>query len=147
VRNITVHRHDTVSGSIGRVKPLPLLSESIWIFHVANEGVHTTAVDIESRTSGFRPWINTTRHSVVAMLDSVFARVREEIVSGAQVILVGLDALPHLSGDGEPCISAITLAKFALRGLYNCVEVFSLDEYRACVGPERAALETVMQVE
>ncbi len=83
VRNITFHRHDTVSGGAGRVRPLPLLSGSVWIFRVADEGIHITAVHLETRTSGMRQ-MNTTRNGVVAMLDSVLVRVREEIMSGAR---------------------------------------------------------------
>ncbi len=70
-----------------------------------------------------------------------------EARAGTQVIIAGLDDIAQLNQEDPSRAALAPLAAACHNLVQNAdVELLSLNEYRKRVGPERAALETVMEV-
>jgi hypothetical protein len=137
VRNITLHPDDKCIGDPGKVITVPLLDESVWIFHLATRAAHV---------SPRNPCHSDRTRTVPTLLLRLQTCVTHEARAGTKVLIVGLDDIAQLNQEDLSRALAHLAAACHTLGQNADVELLSLNEYRKRVGPERATLETVMEV-
>lgn len=133
VRNVSLHPEDMFIGPNVSMDRINYIDESVWVFHHADQPISIAGRGLQNL-------------GAAAILHCAFKCAQEEVLAGTRVVFVGLDAFPSVSWKKRTVRRPLSnlLAKALGKNLAD-VELRSLAEHRARLGPGRAALEMDMR--